>query len=198
MEYLFRLYAKLLWQYRIYRLKYNLVKLERTTAHKAEWTLTFELCHMILSTIPRDMLEDITRGFELNREVTLHCTDLNHYQQSLVYVIDVFHANAEFRKGSPKYGSIHLTRLKYDIDSHDTTMGMLFVDSESIKSSLKLYDWLDEQLMRLMNIERLKYLDEGDLSYIDRVSFPVLQDMFTLCTALAQIAIDRDPPTDMS
>lgn len=194
METLFRLYAKLYWQYRVWKLKFNLAKLERTLGHKSEWVLSYELCHMILLAIPRDMIQDVTRGFELNQEIGLCCTDLNHYQQSLVNVIDVFHAHVLYRNGEDRYGSLHLTRLKYNSEPRATTLGMFFVESDTIKSTVTLYDWLLEQLDRLMYMERFKHLKDVDVSYIDRTSHGVLQDMFTLCTIIAQVAIERDPP----
>lgn len=196
MEKLLRFYYQLLWKFKVYRLKFNLAKLERSLGHKAEWVLSYELCHMILSTIPRDMLQDITRGFELNQEVELICNDLTHYQQSLVYVIDVIRATISFNNdhNMRNYDATTFGRFKYGVETRASTLGMLFVESETTKSTLELYDWLFEQLQRLMQMDRQKHLKDTDITYIERKSHVVLQDLFVLCMVIVQVAIERDPP----
>ncbi len=198
MEKFIRWLNELMRRYRVWRLGHDLTRLERRLTNTDQWVVSFELCHMILTTIPRDMLLNIPRNVEFECAINLSVKMLDDYINCMDIMINCMQKTIDYRKGVDGVtgtGYIMLERHLVDATTVDFSIGMLLVDSEEIKTTVQLYDYLLKTTGRILKMER-SYLKESDHSYIDRRGGRFVDDLFVLSTALARLAMTGSGRTD--
>lgn len=182
------------WNKRRLRNKVNL--LQATLSNQGDWTLSFELCHMILTTIGDSYFDEIDRQQLDQQTVTLWASDvdqiLKHLKEIVAHLETIVLNNSSASRGFNGEQLPAIDTRKYSTETVEYSLGRLIALSKEAKTLKQLNKLIKTDLARICEILYTEKISEVRMSYIDRMSKKVLDDIFELATAMTALAVGED------
>lgn len=181
----------ILWRQQ-YSLSRKIILLNRAV-DAGELELSFDLCHMILTSIPPSLLDNITRHDELDESVVLRCGDvwriIRHLDEIALYIEVQLHNDKIESDGTRKNYAPIGTR-SYPADWEEFIVGTLFMDATPRMNSASAYAEILARVGRILNLQSDRALHESHQSYLDRMSHVVLEDCHSLICKLVGLSLN--------
>ena len=178
------------------KLELDLLKLKASMENDGTWDMSWRTCHASLCLIPEELL-DAQEADLLNVRLDLSTTNLSPWCKRLKGIIDVYLKNVEFRQ--PPKSARPLTGLEIPVPSnyqieHDSLL--MFIHGSEFTGLSTLTRHLIDILYPLVAINYEGVLDTADISYLDRTSGYMQDELFELTRAIIECAINIGNPVD--
>lgn len=196
MEKLIAWFANFIYKWNKRRLRNKVALLQSNLENQGSWTLSFELCHMILTTIGDSYFDDLTRSEVDSFTVTLWSYDIDKILQHLGEVVTHLETialnNSSASRGFNGEPLPSINTRKYSDEVGEYSLGKLISLSKEINTTKILYHRILKDTHRICEILYTEKISEVKMGYVDRMSKKVLEDTFELTTALTSLAVGEE------
>lgn len=157
-------------------------------------TLSFRLCHMILTSIPPSLIAAVTSKDARDASLTLRCSELlrifKHLDECAEY-LEVQAHNTGLKAGEHLKRYTPIGTRDYPYDWGEYSMGWLMAEHVPKLSTVELYEELLKRIGRIVNaVPDDVELHESVQSYFDRMSQVVLEDCYSLICKLVGLSLN--------
>ena len=184
--------SRWLLKWRARQLSHRLLEINDAIENGQE-ELSFNLCHMILTSIPLGLIALVDRESEFKESCTLRCLDVDrilaHLDQGIAY-IEIEQYNNGLDVGIRRKPYQMIETRNYPTEWGEYSFGSILCSTKKRYTSAELYAALLARIGKILNLLNEKPLHNTQQSYYDRMMHVVLEDCFVLISRLVGLSLN--------